>query len=129
MTSSDQGSQYYYYFYDWKVSTQPTICAGNMIPVLVDVVTGINNANNSEGIEVYPNPTADVLFVKAGKEINASVQVSFTDVAGRLVQQNSFNNLSAGQNQSINIAGLAKGVYFVKIKTAQSENIQRIVVE
>ncbi len=129
LTSSDQGSQYYYYFYDWKVSTQPTVCAGNMIPVLVDVVTGMNNANNVEAIELYPNPTSDNLFVKAGINVNSTIQVSFTDVAGRLVQQNSFNNLNAGQNQSINIAGLAKGVYFVKVKTAKSENIQRIVVE
>jgi hypothetical protein len=129
LTSSDQGSQYYYYFYDWKVSTQPTVCAGNMIPVLVDVVTGINDANNVEELELYPNPTSELLFVKAGKEINSSIQISFTDVAGRLVQQNSFNNLSNGQSQSINMANLAKGVYFVKVKTTQSENIQRIVVE
>jgi hypothetical protein len=129
MTSSDQGGQYYYYFYDWKVSTMPTACLGNMIPVLVDVVTGMNDANNVEGLELFPNPTADVLFVKAGTAVNSSVQLSFTDVAGRLVQQNSFNNLSVGQNQSINISNLAKGVYFVKVKTAQSENIQRIVVE
>ena len=129
MTSSDQGSQFYYYFYDWKVSTMPTACLGNMIPVLVDVVTGMNDANNVEGLELFPNPTADVLFVKAGTAVNSSVQLSFTDVAGRLVQQNSFNNLSVGQNQSINISNLAKGVYFVKVKTAQSENIQRIVVE
>lgn len=129
MTSSDQGSQYYYYFYDWKVSTQPTVCLGNMIPVLVDVVTGMNNASNVEGLELYPNPTAEILFVKAGKEINSSIQLSFTDVAGRLVQQNSFNNLSVGQNQGVDISTLAKGVYFVKVKTTQSENIQRIVVE
>lgn len=129
MTSSDQGSQYYYYFYDWKVSTQPTICYGNMVPVLVDVVTGMNAAHNSEGIEIYPNPASDVLNVKAQKEINSSIQISFTDVAGRLVQQNNFNNLSVGQNQNISVTNLAKGVYFVKVKTAQSENIQRIVVE
>jgi hypothetical protein len=129
MTSSDQGGQYYYYFYDWKVSTQPTVCYGNMVPVFVDVVTGMNNANNIEGIELFPNPAADVLNIKAGKEINSSIQISFTDVAGRLVQQNSFNNLGAGQNQSVNINNLSKGVYFVKVKTAKSENIQRIVIE
>jgi hypothetical protein len=129
MTSSDQGGQYYYYFYDWKVSTQPTVCAGNMIPVLVDVVTGLSNANNTEGLELYPNPTSELLFVKAGTDVNSSVQLSFTDVTGRLVQQNNFNNLNVGQNQSINISNLSKGVYFVKIKTAKSENIQRIVVE
>jgi len=129
MTGSDQGSQYYYYFYDWKVSTQPTICEGNMIPVLVDVVTALNDMNNIEGIVLYPNPAADQIFIKAGVDINSNLQVSFTDVAGRLVQQNSFNNLSAGQNQSINMSNLAKGVYFVKIKTAKSESIQRIVIE
>ena len=129
MTSSDQGSQYYYYFYDWKVSTQPTVCLGNMIPVLVDVVTGINNANNFEGVELFPNPTADFINLKVAKDVNSTMQISFTDVAGRIVQQNSYNNLNVGQTRSIDITALAKGVYFVKVKTAKSEHIQKIVVE
>lgn len=129
MTSSDQGSQYYYYFYDWKVSTQPTICYGNMVPVLVDVVTAINSVNNVEALELFPNPTSNELNLKAGVEINSTLQVSFTDVAGRMVQQNSYSNLAVGQNQNINISNLAKGVYFVKVKTSKSENIQRVVIE
>ncbi len=50
----------------------------------------MNDANNVEGLESFPNPTADVLFVKAGTDINSSVQLSFTDVAGRLVRQKRF---------------------------------------
>ena len=57
------------------------------------------------------------------------MQISFTDVAGRIVQQNSYNNLNVGQTRSIDITALAKGVYFVKVKTAKSEHIQKIVVE
>jgi hypothetical protein len=93
------------------------------------MVTGTNSANNLEGIALYPNPSVEILFVKANMNVNSNVQVSFIDIAGRLVQQNNFNNLNVGQDQQINIASLAKGVYFVKIKTTKSENIQRIVVE
>jgi hypothetical protein len=129
MTSSDQGSQYYYYFYDWKVSTQPTVCIGDRIPVEVTTDASINETNNIEGIALYPNPSTENLFIRSTMHVNSTVQVNFTDVAGRLVQQNNFNNLNVGQNQTININALAKGVYFVKVKTAKSESIQRIVVE
>jgi hypothetical protein len=129
MTSSDQGTQYYYYFYDWKVSTQPTICEGNMVPVLVDILTGNQELQNAEGISLFPNPTSNQLFVRANSVVEGSLQISFTDLAGRLVQQNSYQNLVAGSQQSINISALSKGVYFVKIKTAKTEYIQRVLIE
>jgi hypothetical protein len=54
--------------------------------------------------------------------------VNIVDVAGRVAQTASFNNLTANGQQAIDISKLAKGVYFVKIKTANSEMIEKLVV-
>jgi hypothetical protein len=129
ITSSDQGTQFYYYFYKWKVSTEPTICNGNMIPVLVDILTAANESMNEEGIAIFPNPTSEQLYITANSAVEGVTLVSFTDLAGRLVQQNSYQSLGAGSRQQINISQLSKGVYFVKVKSARSEHMQRLVIE
>ena len=129
ITSSDQGTQFYYYFYKWKVSTEPTICNGNMIPVLVDILTAANESMNEEGVAIFPNPTSEQLYVTANSAVEGVTLVSFTDLAGRLVQQNSYQSMGAGSRQQINISQLSKGVYFVKVKSAKSEHMQRLVIE
>jgi hypothetical protein len=46
-----------------------------------------------------------------------------------LAQAVSFNNLSANTQQNIDISTLAKGVYFVKINSLNSEMIEKLVVK
>jgi hypothetical protein len=45
-----------------------------------------------------------------------------------VAQTASFNNLTANGQQTIDISKLAKGVYFVKINSANSEMVEKLVV-
>jgi hypothetical protein len=100
-----------------------------MIPVLVDILTAANESMSEEGIAIFPNPTSEQLYITANSAVEGVTLVSFTDLAGRLVQQNSYQSLGAGSRQQINISQLSKGVYFVKVKSAKSEHMQRLVIE
>ncbi len=64
--------------------------------------SGINNVENSEEVAFYPNPTTDVVNVKA----NEAVNVTINSIDGKtLVQQKNAKR--------INISNLASGVYFI----------------
>ena len=126
--NSTQGLNVFYYFFNWEIERTSTICLSALVPVLADVVTGISNVSNNENIQLFPNPASDKITITSGKTINSNVNVNIVDVAGRLAQTVSFNNLTAHGQQAIDISKLAKGVYFVKIKTANSEMIEKLVV-
>ena len=126
--NSTQGLNVYYYFFNWEIEKTSTICTSALVPVLADVVNGISNVSNNENIQLFPNPASDKITITSGKTINSNVNVNIVDVAGRLAQTVSFNNLTAHGQQAIDISKLAKGVYFVKIKTANSEMIEKLVV-
>jgi hypothetical protein len=126
--NSTQGLNVYYYFFNWEIEKTSTICTSALVPVLADVLNGISNVSNNENIQLFPNPASDKITIIAGKAINSNVNVNIVDVAGRVAQTVSFNNLAANGQQSIDISKLAKGVYFVKINSANSEMIEKLVV-
>lgn len=67
-------------------------------------------------VAVYPNPVQDILFVEA-KDIEA---VRATDILGRTTKIDANNN-------SLNVSGLAPGVYTLTIKAAGKTYHTRVV--
>ncbi|MEX1189345.1 MAG: T9SS type A sorting domain-containing protein [Bacteroidia bacterium] len=61
--------------------------------------------------EVFPNPASDKLFLKNSK-IQGEFQVFIVDIAGRIVNQEHF---SGSGTHSLNLSGLAQGIYYCKI--------------
>jgi len=126
--NSTQGLNVYYYFFNWEIEKTSTVCTSVLVPVLADVLTGVSSLSNSENIQLFPNPASDKITISSGKSIQSNVLVNIVDVAGRIAHTVSFNNLTANAHQSIDISKLAKGVYFVKINSANSEMIEKLVV-
>jgi len=108
ITGSNQGSGFYYYFYDWEVKGEDVSCVSARVPVLAEVTaTGVSE-NASNGFSVYPNPASDFVMIDAGGK--SITLVELTDLTGRLVRSLQFPK---GNNSSIrlNLEGLASGQY------------------
>ncbi|HRG57560.1 MAG TPA: FG-GAP-like repeat-containing protein [Bacteroidia bacterium] len=130
ITNSTQGLNVYYYFYNWEIEKTSTICTSALTPVVAEVIiTGLNHISNNSNIHLFPNPASDKLSITFDKSMNNNVSVNIVDVAGRIAQTNSFVNISAQSQQHIDISKLAKGVYFVKINTADEEYIEKLLVK
>ncbi len=67
---------------------------------------GIEDLVNALSVSVFPNPTADVLFVETAAN---NVRFEITDATGRLVLQGDVTR------QRISIAELAQGVYSIRL--------------
>ena len=64
-----------------------------------------------DGIKVYPNPVTDGVFtISSAKELNSVEVYSISGVTVESVKCD-------GNNVTIDVANLAKGVYFVKVET------------
>ncbi|MCE2997693.1 MAG: T9SS type A sorting domain-containing protein [Cyclobacteriaceae bacterium] len=82
-----------------------------------DVVTEIEKDDFLE-IEVYPNPSHDVLTIKVGESLVATDYVLY-DNLGRTLWVGKLNL----QTTHIDINGLSKGVYFLSV----GENLKKVV--
>ena len=51
ITSSEYGTDYYYYFYDWNISTSDETCASELVPIYITIhQTGLDDFKASNNI-------------------------------------------------------------------------------
>lgn len=91
----------------------------------------INSASTvfaTEGakLSVYPNPTSEVLNVNFTLETADDVMYIMTDMTGRVVNILNSKNVT-NETQSIDVSGLAAGVYMITAKTSKGTSTERFV--
>ncbi len=88
-----------------------------------NVASGIEESSLDNTISIFPNPISDKFTVS--NSLNAAGSISIFDASGVLVKR--IQNASA--YQSINIADLNEGVYFLRIETSEGTVIKKIIKE
>ena len=80
--------------------------------------TGIDDANTSTAISIYPNPANNVLYIRSNENIRYSGSVSSYDGKDIL----NFEDIT-----SIDISSLSKGVYFLRIQMKNESRLIRFI--
>jgi hypothetical protein len=84
--------------------------------------TTIDNLKNV-GIEIFPNPAKNQLFIKLSEGISATVQIC--SINGQVKLNKELNNLL----ETIDVSQLTKGVYMLKIIYKDKVRIFKIVLQ
>ncbi|MFA6260969.1 MAG: T9SS type A sorting domain-containing protein [Bacteroidia bacterium] len=84
---------------------------------------GIRELLQTQHIELWPNPTNEWLFVKAGFESLEEIEISIFDLSGREVWKQNLSPESAIDPIQLNISKLDYGWYILQLK--QGEWMQR----
>jgi len=97
---------------------------GNPVEVeFAGSVTGVNSVNAANNaVSIYPNPTSGLLNVVVSE--NATVQLM--DITGKQVLLQT--TINAYENQGVNIAGFANGVYIMKVISENNVTVKKIVL-
>ncbi|MFM2195753.1 MAG: hypothetical protein RL092_1353 [Bacteroidota bacterium] len=78
-------------------------------------------------LNIFPNPTSEILNIEFGQEMSDLVQIDLYDLTGKKVMS-SQNNVSAGNNfLQINISDLESGIYFLNLNNAVSSVSIRVI--
>jgi Zn-dependent metalloprotease len=110
---------YYYWFYNWNYAADaPCYSAATSITTTINNCTGIsNNLMPASTVLVYPNPAHNTISISVAENINS---ISVTDVIGQTIIAE--QKINAGQQiQTIDIANLADGVYFMKVNSSNNQ--------
>lgn len=92
--------------------------------------TGVNEVAVFNEVNLFPNPTSDVLTVAAKfKEANnPMVTYTVVDVNGKVVYTQKHENVGSEDQITINAASFASGTYFVRISTDKGTAVRKVVV-
>lgn len=71
---------------------------------------GVNDLKGTSGMTVYPNPAIDIINVNFANAPGSNAMVTITDIAGRIM----LNESVKGNRTTINVSNLATGVYLLK---------------
>jgi extracellular elastinolytic metalloproteinase len=110
------------------VTITATDAAGNEASCTFQLIVNELLANQdfglATGILLYPNPTSDMVNLSnnSGQELTA---VRVTDVNGRIIQQ--LLPAASEVDMTIDLSGLATGMYFVQVETSESSIVKRII--
>jgi len=83
---------------------------------------GFKESETKNKIAVFPNPVKDKLFIVSSSNLNTIIEIN--DIQGRVHFSEKFINTI-----TINISGLAKGIYVLRITNDEETYIEKIIKE
>lgn len=85
---------------------------------------------STENIDVYPNPFSDNFFVDCSGADNVSaIDIMVTDLAGKTVFREIWNNPGYSSKKQINLTNIQPGIYLVNMATDAAQMITKKIVK
>lgn len=106
----------------------PSITGQNIVVNSTDIAASIYVPEPFSGISVYPNPTAGASILEVNLDHQGSLNLSVTDLTGRLINQESFNLRSGANKIDFDISNQEAGLYFLNIEMDGKREVKKIVV-
>lgn len=95
--------------------------------IAVNACTGIEENVLANGVTVFPNPNNGSFYISTNSDIS-SLSIEVSDMQGRIIFTSQEINMNSGIANQINLSNVDSGLYFVKMKTANEQHVQRISV-
>ena len=124
MYKRQTATEFYYFFYDWEVESNGTLCESTRTPVDVTVGTVGISENSANTISVFPNPADDRVTVSLAGAQNAAVEL--LDITGRVAKA-----VTSAQQAAVITFGvndMAPGEYVVRVRHANGSSMHRLVI-
>jgi hypothetical protein len=87
-----------------------------------------NPVSDQLQLMVYPNPASNMFTARINTSTVEKLNVQITDIAGKLVYQESLYSTLGEQTLTIDISNLSNGLYNITVKTDNLNTNQRLVI-
>jgi len=100
-------------------------CSDTITQVIDVHPSGLNEINFNDAISIYPTPANDIIHITINSNIinKKSITANIYNALGMLVQTNVVNK----NNQTISIADLENGSYFIRMQIGNSFVNKKII--
>jgi hypothetical protein len=91
-------------------------------------ILGVNDINEIENINVYPNPTSGQLNVALTTTLNDDVTFQIVDMMGKIVSSETIA-INGNYTYTTTVNDLSSGIYMVNVITSKGKSIHKFIVE
>ena len=108
--------------YDLNISDHRPV--GLKIQLTPTALSLVENSNSNSNVKIFPNPTNGYFSIDLGETYNA-VTITITDLNGKVIQSNTYN-----ESQLLNLKlEEPAGVYLLMIESENKETLIRLIKE
>ena len=115
--------------FDWSVGemTMVSTCSASSVVITQGVLqpyqltTGIVNATQINGLQVFPNPAATVLNIRYTSSSSGTLTCRLFDMAGRMVLTHTVDVIPGITASQLNVSDLAVAQYLLEVTVDHSE--------
>ncbi len=94
------------------------------------VVAGIENQKNFlNNILIYPNPSSKNIIVNLNLKTAEETTFDLLDLTGKIISSKTETLPQGESTQTIDISGIAKGSYLLKVNTKMGTETRKVIVE
>jgi PKD repeat protein len=93
------------------------------------IVVNVAELDEIDGLSLYPNPAENEVNLQFIVKDAKTVQVQIQDVTGKIVQYHNVNAAIGANLVVMDTQALSSGVYFVAIKSGESQKVMQFVVK
>lgn len=80
-------------------------------------------------LSIYPNPARDLLNISFVSKATDKVEVSLVNMTGITVYSETLTPKHTVFTESIDVSGLTKGIYILRLHSNEKDSIQKIVID
>ncbi len=130
-TSSVSGANalnFYYFFYDWKVSSPTFECASERVCTEIERESSVAQLEMNVGMSVYPNPAQTIAAIELRGFSSGVVELLIFDATGRAVDQQQMA-VSDQHRFDLDVSRFSTGVYTVVARGAHHQAQSRLLID
>jgi hypothetical protein len=93
-------------------------------------VTGIEKYDSFlSNMIIYPNPSTESVTLNLNLKSPQQITIEITDLTGKLIRSRNVGTLQGETIQTINVSGIAKGTYTMRVVGEQGIEVRKIILE
>jgi hypothetical protein len=104
-------------------------CSSTSLPKTINV--GIDELSNKNfgGLNIYPNPTNDNITISFHAKSEGNYTISLIDIIGRTIREDAGKAVSGDNKLEFSLNTIAKGIYIVELRSGDSSDKVKLVIE
>jgi hypothetical protein len=100
---------------------------GSSMEINVKTCAGNPETEMNSHIQIYPNPTDQILNVTI-RGMEKNLELSLLNVDGKMLYQRSWECISPEFHEQIDVSGLSKGIYLMKILNNDRVYFEKVIL-
>jgi hypothetical protein len=129
-TATSNPGNYYYFFYNWDVRLPDNSCTSSRVPVDAYVASPNTLAETAQlnSLAVFPNPANTTVNISFNIPSISTATVELLDAVGHRVATRALSSQGGEFTTTIDVSGIAKGIYSVHILSDNKNYYSKLVV-